>query len=104
MTAELCNLFIEAFAAEDTFNRILEIPQGEISKMSHADLRAEIALIHNLAKRRADSLHEVISFALSKLTKEEATGIQANLLPYFYTKEWQNSLVKVKPIDKESEQ
>lgn len=104
MAPELCNLFIEAIAAEETFNMILEIPQDEISKMSHEDFRAEIALIHNLAKRRADSLHEVISFALSKLAKEETTGIQAKLLPYFYTKEWQNSLVKVSPIDKEAEQ
>ena len=104
MTTELYNLCMEALAAEETFNKILKIPQGDISKMSHEDFRAEIALIHNLAQRRAYSLHKVISFVFSKLTKEETTEIQSKFLPYFYTKEWQNSLVEVRPIDKESEQ
>lgn len=104
MTAELYNLCMEAIAAEETFNKILKIPQGDISKMSHEDFRAEIAEIHNLAARRAYSLHKVISFVFSKLTKEEITEIQANLFPYFYQEEWQNTLVKIRPIDKESEQ
>ena len=104
MTEELYNLCMESLAAEETFNKILKIPQGDISKMSHEDFRAEIAAIHNLAARRAYSLHKVISFVFSKLTKEEITEIQANLFPYFYKEEWQNNLVKVKPIDKESEQ
>lgn len=98
MTAELYNLCMEAIAAEEAFNKILKIPQGEIFKMSHEDFRAEIALIHNLAERRADSLHEVISCVFSKLTKEETTEIQAKLLPYLYQEEWRNSLVKIRPI------
>ena len=70
--------------AKDAFDLILQFPENEDNKMlSKEELRACVAIMHNIASRHAENLDTVIRSAIKELSPEERKEIQSERIPYF---------------------
>ena len=75
---------ISMMEAKDAFDLILKLPENDDNKMlSKEELRACVAIMHNIASRHAENLDTVIRSAIKELSPEERKEVQSERIPYF---------------------